>query len=330
MSKFTTIAATTQSLAPSAGDEASRLGAQQVDIDHLFVAMVVNEQSAGQVLRRLGITLDGARTAVAEQHAEQLGELGIHAAAPEPGPITLHERSEFSFSERAMALLNRSGEGDKRGDAAAILRELVDEPSGLIAAVLQRLETTPDAVRALLDDVDQLPARPTPRAEPGAIASVAESFVPASVADVWALLVDPQRMGEWLAGYTEATDAPTEVVVGSSWLLRTRNTDDHGAPVKVKPERRQVRVEVTELVVTHTIEWTIVWPDEPKANVRRLRIDLEPSGDGTHLTTRQAWEPRSGVRRRPSLMRWVLRPLHRFATWMQVSHAGTSIGRVFR
>ncbi|NNV08857.1 Clp protease, partial [Geobacillus sp. MMMUD3] len=95
MSRFTDSASTSYSLSITAMEEASRVGQREADIDHLFLALTVSEQTAGQVLRSLGITIDDAREAVAAQHAEQLAGLGIRMDPPEPGRIVFHETEGY-------------------------------------------------------------------------------------------------------------------------------------------------------------------------------------------------------------------------------------------
>ncbi len=115
MSKFTDAAATSHTLSIAAMEEASRVGQRTADIDHLFIALVLNEQTAGQVLRSLGITLSAARDAVDKQHAEQLAALGVQAVA-EPGKIVFHETRGCEWQERAVELIRRASRGDKRRD----------------------------------------------------------------------------------------------------------------------------------------------------------------------------------------------------------------------
>lgn len=53
MNKLVRAAQTSQSLSLAAMEEASRLGLREADIDHLFLALVINDQSAGRALREL-------------------------------------------------------------------------------------------------------------------------------------------------------------------------------------------------------------------------------------------------------------------------------------
>src|SRR5690606_41760640 len=91
MSRFLSMAATMQTLSLAAMEEASREGRREADIEHLLLALTLNEQTAGQVLRRKGVTLEAVRTAVAAQHARQLSSLGVTTDAGQPGRIGFHE-----------------------------------------------------------------------------------------------------------------------------------------------------------------------------------------------------------------------------------------------
>lgn len=155
MSKLTIAAATSHALASTAMEEASRVGEHTVGVDHLFLALVVNEQQAGQALRGLGISLEAAREAVADQHASQLASLGIHASTPGHSRIAVRQNVDYVWGRAALEVMKRSAAGSSRGDADAVLRELLAEPSGLIDAILQRLGTTPDVVRDRLDDAER-------------------------------------------------------------------------------------------------------------------------------------------------------------------------------
>lgn len=331
MSKLTAAAATSHSLSVTAMEEASRLGERTAGIDHLFLALVVNEQVAGQVLRSLGITLDAARDAVAAQHAEQLASLGIQSPAPTPNRITFHETRDYEWGEGALDILKHATGGKKRGDAGAVLRELLVEPSGLIEAVLIRLDTTPDAVAARLDDAERYPARAQHSFDPGALSGTSESFVPAHVAEVWELLADPARMADWEPGTGSVDGVPAHIGIGSSWEAHALRESPNRKPLRVKPAYRTARVELTDIQERHRIEWCFSWPDAPKANMRRVAITLEPAAGGTQLTLSTAWvRTRAAGSRSLPLLRWLLRPAHRFAIWIQLMQLSSSISRVFR
>lgn len=330
MSKLTVATATMYELSLAGAEEASRLGEQSGDIDHLLLALTISEQVAGQVLRALGVDLERTRAAVEQQHADQLASLGVRAAASGPGRITFHERGEFDWNDRALDVLRRANRGAKRGDGAAVLRELVQEGSGLVEAILQRLDTTPQQVRELLDQAERYPAPPNRAADNGrSISGAGAAHVTAPVAEVWALLSDPARMPEWDLGIGRVDDLPDDVALGATWTAYALDTAPNGKPQRINSERRRARIELVESEPTTAIEWITTWPDSPTSNKRRMRIELEPAAGGTRLVIREAWE-RTSSRRGIPLLRWAMRPLYSFMIWLQISQIGGSIGRVFR
>lgn len=326
MSRFTEIAATAQTLSLAAMEEASRLGERTADIDHLLLALTVNEQTAGQVLRAAGVTLPVAREAVDAQHAQQLAALGISASAPGPGQIVFHETGGYEWSVRAREIITRASKGGRRGDAAAVLRELLDEPSGTIDGVLERIGVFPAEVRARLDEAERLPAdRPTRPAD--RLSGTADAFVPAPPDRVWDLLRDPASMPVWEPAVGDAPDAPADPAAGTTWVVHARTERPDGTAIRVKPAFRTQQVELVAREEGRLLEWRFRFPDAAAANARRVRIELEPAAGGTHLRLALAWE--RGIRRR-TLLGLVLRPLYRWAIWMQLSHLGAAVSRAFR
>lgn len=333
MSKFTTAAATSHTLSLAAMEDASRVGQRTADIDHLFLALVMNEQRAGQVLRGLGITLDAARDAIVEQHSDQLASLGIEMPAPEPGRIVFHETGGYDWSGRALDIIKRANEAQKSGDAAAVLRELVTEPSGLIAAVLTRLGTTPDAVVTRLDGAEPPNSYPTGRVSSGRLSGTADAFAPVPDYRVWELLTDPARMPEWEPSIG-SVDTPTGPLhLGANWAARTRTERPDGKPLAVKPEFVAQRVEVIDLDEGRCIEWRFTYPDAPNSNAKLLRAELEPAAGGTQLRLSLAWELNPDRAQQPvlrRLLRPLMRPWTRYLIWMQLSQIGSGISRALR
>lgn len=329
MSKFVDSATTAHTLSLMAMEEASRFGQRTADIDHMFLALTVNEQPAGQVLRGLGITLEAAREAVAAQHAAQLASLGITAEQPQ-GKIVFHETGGYTWGERPIEIIKRAGAGEKRGDASAVLRELVIEPSGMIEEVLERLGTTPRAVLDRLDEVERLPMRPPQvKVDPASLSGTSETFVPAAVSEVWALLSDPARMPEWdqTIGSVEASSLAETMEVGAAWTTHAPTRRPDGKPIRVKPQWSVQRVELLACEPEELLEWRLSYPS-PKSNTRRVRIELEPAAGGTQLRIAFGWERGQGRRR--SIRGWLMRPVYRLMIWMQLSTLGTGISRAFR
>lgn len=330
MSKFIDAAGAAHILSLTAMEEASRLGQRTADIDHLLLALVVSEQPAGQVLRGRGITLDAARDAVAKQHAHQLAGLGVLAAAPAPGSISFHETRGYEWSRRALDLIERASDGDRRGDATAVLRELVTEPSGMIEAILGRLGSSPEAVTADLDEVEQYPVhRPQRPMGADALSGLSEAFAPAPPDTVWDLLSSPSRMPEWEPSIGRVEDPPTAARVGDTWHAVARTEYPDGKPISLKPDVINQQIELVAREESRLIEWRFTFPEAPRANSRRVRIELEPAAGGTHLRLALAWERSPNHSRRP-VLGFVMRPVYRLALWQQLAQLGGGISRAVR
>ncbi|TDP89050.1 ClpA/ClpB-like protein [Leucobacter luti] len=330
MSKFTGVASTSHMLSLAAMEEASRVGQRTADINHLLIALVLNEQIAGQVLRSFSITLDAAREAVAEQHADHLATLGIQTAAAESGRIVFHETNGYEWSERALGVIRRASEGGKHGDASAVLRGLVTEPSGMIEAILKRLDTTPEAITAKLDEAERYPThRPQRAVRAGTLSGASEAFAPASPEQVWGLLTDPSRMPEWEPSIGHVEDAPAAIKVGETWAAFARTERPDGKPIPVKLGFITQHVEVVALEVPRLIEWRLTYPETPRANARCIKVEIEPAAGGTQLRLALAWE-RNPNRPRRSFLGFVMRPVFRLVLWIQLSQLGGGISRAFR
>lgn len=335
MSTFAQAAATMQTLSLTAMEEASRRGQREADIDHLLLALVINDQSAGQVLRGLGMTLDAAREAVSAVHADQVRSLGLAIEQPEDGRIVFHETDGYELTGRVQDVFTRSGKGKNTGDASAVLRELVADPSGLIAAVLHRLDTSPDDVLRRLDHAERhAPERP--HDEPGSRAGESRSthaFVPAPVEHVWSLLVDPARMPEWepYAGAVGPAEGDSELVTapvpGQSWITLARTRHPDGKPIRVKEQFRRRRVELLDRTEPRRIQWRFDYPAAKHSNPTQLLIELAPTEGGTGLVITTSWRRRTGWRR---AVGWVLRPVQRLVLWLNLLQVGGGISRVFR
>ena len=332
MSKYTDAVTTSHTLSLTAMEEASRFGQRTADIDHMFLALVVSEQIAGRVLRNMGIALEAARDAVAEQHSAQLASLGINSESASQGRIVFHETGGYEWSDRALVVIKRASDGEKRGDAAAVLRELATEPSGLIEQVLQRLGSTSDAAIAMLDEVEGDPAfTPQRIVQPGRLSGVCEAFAPAAVEQVWELLADPMRMPVWEpdVGDVISEEARSEIQIGDSWTARARTQRSDGKPIRVKAEYQAQTIELVARKDETLIEWRFTYPDSPRANAKRIRIELEPAAGGTQLRISLVWERNTNRPSRP-IFRLLIRPLVHFGIWMQLSQLCGGISRAFR
>lgn len=224
MTRFVRAARTGQALSLTALEEASRQGLREADIEHLFLALVLSDQVAGRVLRDLGIGIEDARRAVREQHDAQLASLGVRATLPDPGRIVFLETGGYELKPRAADLIARAGRKGRDGSAAAVLRELVAEPSGLIADILYRLDVTPQEVLEALNRTaaDGAAAVSEPSVSKGRASGSQETFVPAPVAQVWEFLADPLCVPEWEGCVGQIGRAIQEVRPGGMGRPHTR------------------------------------------------------------------------------------------------------------
>lgn len=326
MSRFTQAAATMHTLSLAAMEEASRLGVHDADIDHLLLALTIDADTGGQVLRRAGIRLDAARAAVEAQHAGQLLAMGIDAPAVGPGRIIFHETDGYDWTERALAVLRAASQGGRRGDSAAVLRALLGEPSGLIAAILGRLAVTEDDLTAQLDEVEGTARSPRPGRKPAArgITGSRSMFVPAAEAEVRAVLADAERLPEWEQSVAAVLPAGED----GPWEAFAPATAPDGRPLRRKPEFHRLCV-MREEEESGALTWRFEYPDAPRANPRVLTMALEPAAGGTQLRATMTWEtrPRGPVRR---VLRAPLRPLWRGLVFIQLAQVESGISRIFR
>lgn len=344
MSKLGAAFATSNRISLAAMEEASRLGLRTADVDHMLLALTLDPGVAGDALRSLGVTLAAARDAVAAQHAEQLGTLGIsqsQTAGASAGRIVFHETGGYEWSDSALAIITRASAGKNRGDSAAMLRALVDEPSGMIESVLQRLGTSAPTITARLDGLatsttmhagDSGSAGSTgeladSHTNSNSVSKVVSGFIPADFIEVWNLVSDPARIPEWDHSIASVSSGAPNASPGQSRLARARTERPDGRRIRVKPEFTRVSIELFTREQLGLVEWRFSYPDSARANTRRVEIRLEPAADGTRLRLTHAW---LRPHKRRSFRGLLLRPLQRLATSLQASQLAAGIGRVFR
>ena len=329
MNKLVRAAQTGQTLSLAAMEEASRLGLREADIEHLFLALVISDQSAGRVLRSLGIGLDTARQAVEEQHEAQLASLGIEASLPEPGRIVFHETNGYEWTPRALDLFTKSSSKGKHVDAATVLRELVAEPSGLIAEILGRLGTTSDAVLKQLDQFDSVAEKTTPATEKvkGRISCSSETFASASMDEVWEFLADPARIPEWEPSIGSIAPTGRDAVPGAVWPGLAPTSRPDGKPVKIKPQFRRRGIELIAAHRPERITWSFTHPDAAQNSSVLTEFTLMNTTGGTQVRITKSWSRRQGWR---SFIALPLRPIQKFLAWIALFQTGSAISRAFR
>ncbi|WP_104165235.1 SRPBCC domain-containing protein [Cryobacterium sp. N22] len=329
MKKLVGAAQTSQTLSLAAMEEASRLGLREADIEHLFLALVISDQTAGRALRSMGINLDVARRAVEEQHEAQLALLGVDASFPGAGRIVFHETGGYEWSKRAYDLIARSGGKNKNGDAAAVLRELVAEPSGLITGILHRLGTTSDALLEGLTQIDELDEQTAPTAAraKGSVSGSTETFVPAPVEEVWEFLADPTHIHKWEMSVGSIDHSGQDAVLGMVWQGHAPTRRPDGKPVKVRPEFRRRSVELVQTHRPDRIAWRFTYPDTSRSRPILTEFILAATAGGTQITITTSWFRYSGWRR---LVGLPLRPAQKFLVWITLFQTGSAISRAFR
>lgn len=329
MNKFVRAASTSQSLSLAAMEEASRLGLREADIEHLFLALVISEQSAGRALRSLGIDLEAARRAVEGQHAAQVASLGVETSFPNAGRIVFHETGGYEWSTRASDLLARSGGKDKDGDAAAVLRELVTEPSGLIAGILHRLGTTSDVILERLDQSGAPDEKRAPAAtrQKGVASGSTDTFVPAPIEEVWAFLADPAHIQQWEMSVGSIDHSEQDAVPGMLWQGYAPLRRPDGKPVKVRPEFRRRSIELVHAHRPDRIAWRFSYPDASRSRPSLTEFGLSATEGGTQITVTASWFRHRGWR---MLVGLPLRPAQKFILWITLFQTGGAISRAFR
>ena len=329
MNKLVRAAQTSQSLSLAAMEEASRFGLREADIEHLLLALVISDQSAGNALRSLGLDLERARRAVEEQHDAQLATLGIDVSLPEAGRIVFHETDGYEWTRRARDLIAKSSGKGKPGDAAAVLRELVAEPSGLITGILRRLGTTPDVLIERLDQYDSPTEMTTPAAAKvkGRIAGSTETFVSAPLDAVSAFLADPMRIPEWEPSIGAIERAAQNAALGTAWEGTPPTRYPNGKPVKIKPQFRRRSIERIAAGHRDEIAWSFGYPDVTRGSSVLTEFTLIETIGGTQVRLSRSWSRRQGWR---GLLAWPLRPIQNFVVWITLFQTGSAISRKFR
>ena len=336
MSKFTRSADTSHRLSLAAMEEASRVGLRTADIEHLLLALTIDRDRAGRVLRRHGLTLEAARAGVAAQHSAQLAGLGVSVGEPDSGRIVFHETDGYTWSDRAGRIFTAANARGNAGDAVAVLTELLAEPSGLIEAVVQEVGASRAAIEhdlvssgsaASIDEHAESPPRSS-----SPLAGTTEGFIPAPTAEVWSLLADPARIPEWEPSIASVAASPegTTDQLGGSWRARATTTRPDGTELKVAPAFRRVRLGLLAREPQRRVVWNLAFPDAPRANSRTIDVTLEPEADGTRIRIAFSWDRAGDRPRRHRVLGFVLRPAYRVIIWVQLSQLVSGISRVFR
>ena len=329
MSTLKEILQRSQAISVAAKEEYQRFGHPELDIEHLFLALLIVGGASGRVLGDLGVTLHDARAATERVHAEQISSLGVTppaslASATIPDP----QAGEIRWSDRALKLMRHD---DSTGDDRLLLGLLLDEPSGHVVRILRQLDISESLVREAMANYRDAPAPDSsPTALTAAAADPASSgwqevvysgHIPVSPDLVWALVSDPARRVEWDGLFHESA------VLGDDGILTTaaRMTRPDGKASKIKPEFRRSEHVVFRYNEGALIEWETTWPDRPLSRfIARLRIEVQPDGTGTAVVLTQ-----SRRKRRNPVWR-AFSPVYRFVAWQGLFSRATAISRALR
>lgn len=280
-----------------AEDEQRRSGHPEIDVEHLFLALMSVGGSVTDSLAERGVTLDAAREAFEHIHARHLLGIGVVASGLRDSGRRIPDgssRGGFVYREGVRTMLEEASAASVPD--VALFRALLDEPSGHVRDALRELGVDPDAL--------DLAAIPQPESHARSEqASEYRRFVASAPDTVWALVSDPERWLEW--NDFEFEDATTTDSGFIRAHVRQRRLD--GKPTRAKPEFRVSEFVVSRFEPQRLIEWERSFPATDKTAPQSLRLTLTPQASGTEVTI--TFTQSRPARARRSLMHWLLRPL---------------------
>lgn len=184
----------------AAHQEALRLRAAEVDVDHLYLGLLASGGSAARLLGRHGISLASARRAVQDAQSADLASLGVAASAPAPLALDQVPEGDFRATARAKALMEAF---DKASDSYGVLIALLREPSGTVRRLVNADGVVPqDLAPALKEGSDDPLAAEAVPVDPHLLPAPARAhrvrhFVSAPVHHVADALADPALLSRW-------------------------------------------------------------------------------------------------------------------------------------
>ncbi|MDA3148039.1 SRPBCC family protein [Leucobacter sp. UCMA 4100] len=330
MSRLTRMLAASQALSITAMEEASRVGLRTATIEHLLLALTVDEGIAGQALRANGVTIEAARDAIAQEQAAQLASIGVESSYA-PGPIVFHSTGGYEWSDQALAVLQGADAKHPAGYPGAVLAKLCAEQNHSASAIIRRCDASPEAVLATLEHAasNLSPATGT-TIEARKLRGRTTAFIPAPPSEVWALLEAPENLPLW----QELVATVTPVIRNDAqqpqqWITTQLTTLPNGKPLRQKAGFEKQFVTLVLHEPEHTLAWRFEFPDKPQTNARLISFSLEPAASGTQLAISHAWERPAGRKPAP-LVGFIMSPLYRFALWMQLGVLSRAVSRAFR
>lgn len=119
------------------------------------------------------------------------------------------------------------------------------------------------------------------------------------------------------------------VSVWSGPCSATTTSLPDGRQLRVKDEFRRQRVDLVRREAPTSIQWRFTHPDATHSNPRLIAFTLEHAAGGVQLRMTLTWETPQGRGGR-RLVHTMMKPLYRFAIYMQLAQLESGITRVFR
>lgn len=236
-----------------AEDEQRRSGHPEIEVEHLFLALLSIGGPVTEALAEGGVALASAREAFANVHARHLVALGVEVPTPSKTARRIpasKARGGFVYREGVRTLLEDAANQPLQD--VALFRALLAEPSGHIREVLRELDVDPDVLLLSLG-----PSEDRPAVEDGG--SGYRRFLPAPAEDVWALVSDPDRWLEWNGFEFDRV----EIADGGVLRAHARERRLDGKPTRIKPQFQVSDYVVSRSEPPRTIVWERSFPMRP-------------------------------------------------------------------
>ncbi|MCI1019081.1 hypothetical protein HWD99_10625 [Microbacterium sp. C5A9] len=333
-----------------AEDEQRRLRHPEIDVEHLFLALLSIGGPVTDALARDGVTLAAARTAFQTLHANRLARLGVSPEGRDadrriPEGTT---RGGFVYRDGVRVMLENAA-ADPHPDRA-LFAALVDEPSGHVREVLRELgigthtgtgtdaytgidigtgiDTGTDALASGISDAVVREDTGAREARPGAPREY-RRFVPFPMDEVRSLVSSPERWLDWNDFEAQAATVSASGTVHA----QTRERRIDGRPARVRPAYATTDHRIRSQVRSSRIEWERSFPLAPQSVNQILRIELLPRGTGTDLVLslrRAASDASTDGARHRSIRALLLAPIRRVVVRAHLRGKADNVSRALR